>query len=377
MTRLTALTKIRDGFDELIALENPSEPAIPPTDPVEPEPTDPVDPVDPVEPAVVPTPIADKAALWAATQAAKGGEVFMLAPGVWSGILIRDAKGCTIRGQAGAILHDVTVQGGSDLVFEDLECAVEQGGSGDPLKFTSVAGLTLRGLYVHAEGDDPAKWVSGCTIRKCLDLKVVDCRWDRLANAVQYLDNDRVKFAGNRFTNIRMDGIRGGGNSNVLIEQNHFTDFRPLTGRPGIADDHADAIQVWTSNTTKSAENILIRDNVVVQGAGGKAQGIFVTMQTSHRYKNVEVAENLIIGGLTNAIMVTGADGVKVTGNVVAAVGDKTWIRLENVTSLTLTGNQSTDYYKKAPVEIAAETGNTKLPAVTDGGASLLAGWAS
>lgn len=368
MNKLEALSMIRDGVVALIAIETPAvEPEVPPVDPpVEPPPVT-------TDPPVAPTLIADKAALWTATQAAKGGEVLLLAPGEWTGVLIRDAVGVTVRGQPGAVLKDVTVQGGSDLVFEDIECAVEQGGSGDPLKFTSVAGLTLRRLYVHAEGDDPTMWVSGATIRKCSDVEVVDCRWDRLANAVQYLDNDRVRFAGSRFTNIRMDGIRGGGNSNVLIEQNHFSDFRPMTGRPGIGDDHGDAIQIWTSNTTKSAENILIRDNLVAQGEGGAVQGIFVTMQTSHRYKNVEVVDNLIIGGLFNAIMVTGADGVTIARNTVASIGAKTWIRMENLTGVTLTDNDAADYYKKAPMEIATEANNTKLAVVSDGGAALLA----
>jgi hypothetical protein len=376
MNKLEALSMIRDGVDALIALETPQvEPAPVDPAPVDPAPVDPVPvPVDPVTPAIPPpTLIADKDALWKASQAAKGGEVFLLAPGVWSGILIRGVKGATFRGQPGVIIKDLNVQGSGDLTFEDLECFVEQGGTGDPLKFTSVAGLTLRGLYVHSEGDDPAKWVSGCTIRNCTDVAVLDGRWDRLANAVQYLDNDRIQFADNRFTNIRMDGIRGGGNSNVVIERNHFTDFRPLTGRKGFEDDHGDAIQVWTSNTTKSAENIQIRDNVVVQGEGGAVQGIFATMQTSHRYKNVEISDNLIIGGLTNAIMVTGADGVLIARNAVAAVGAKSWIRLENLTGLALTDNQSTDYYKAGKVEVVAEANNTKLPAVIDGGAALLA----
>jgi hypothetical protein len=370
MNKLEALISIRDGVAALIALETPRvEPA--PVDPVVPAPEVPVEPPPP--PASDAILIADKDALWKASQAAKGGEVFLLAPGVWSGILIRGVNGATFRGQPGVIIKDLNVQTSSDLTFEDLECFVEQGGTGDPLKFTSVAGLTLRGLYVRSEGDDPANWVSGCTIRNCTDVTVIDSRWDRLANAVQYLDNERVRFAGNRFTNIRMDGIRGGGNSNVVIERNHFTDFRPLTGRKGIEDDHPDAIQVWTSNTTKSAENIQIRDNVVVQGEGGAAQGIFVTMQTSHRYKNVEISDNLIIGGLTNAITVMGADGAVIADNIVAAVGAKTWIRMENLTGLALTDNQSTDYYKAGRVEVVAEANNTKLPAVIDGGAALLA----
>lgn len=374
MDKIEALSMIRDGVVALIALESTEAgPETPPVDPpVEP-------PVDPPEPPVDPEPvpenvvtIADKDALWKASQAAKGGEIFLLAPGVWTGILIRGVKGATFRGQPGVIIKDLNVQTSSNLIFEDLECFVEQGGTGDPLKFTSVAGLTLRGLYVHSEGDGPDKWVSGCTIRNCTDVEVVDGRWDRLANAVQYLDNDRVHFAGNRFTNIRMDGIRGGGNSNVVIERNAFTDFRPLSGRPGIEDDHGDAIQVWTSNTTKSAENILIRENIVVQGEGGRVQGIFVTMQTGHRYKKVEITDNLIIGGLTNAIMVTGADDVVIVRNGVAAIGPKSWIRMENLTELTLTDNQSTDYYKAGVVTVAKDENNSKVPAVTDGGAEKI-----
>lgn len=362
MNRLTALTMIRDGFAALVEMETAAEPPAASLPPVIEEPAP--------DPVIL---VADKAQLWAATQAAKGGEVFRLAPGVWSGVLIRDVRGVTIVGQPGAVLTDINIQGGGDLTLQDIECAVAPGGSGDPLKVSKVEGLTLRGLDIHGAGDDPLGWASAMTIRNCQGVVVENCRWDRLANAVQYLDNVGVRFSRNRFTNIRMDGIRGGGNSHVLIEANRFADFRPMTGRPGIGDDHGDAIQIWTSNTTASAEEIVVRDNIVVQGEGGRVQGIFVTMQTSHRYKAVEVTDNLVIGGLTNAITVAGADGVLIARNTVAAVKDKTWIRMSDLTGLTLTDNKANDYTKLGTVQVALESGNTKLPVVSDGGAGLLA----
>jgi hypothetical protein len=46
------------------------------------------------------------------------------------------------------------------------------------------------------------------------------------------LDNNGLKVANNYFHDLRTDGVRGGGNSNLLVTQNTFTDFHPGSGRP-------------------------------------------------------------------------------------------------------------------------------------------------
>ena len=107
-------------------------------------------------------------------------------------------------------------------------------------------------------------------IRDSSDITVTNSEFTHARYAVSMLDNSGVTISGNYFHDLRTDGVRGGGNSNVVISDNFFTNFRPAEG------DHADAIQFWTTNTTTSAENIRITGNVIVRGEGGATQGIFM-----------------------------------------------------------------------------------------------------
>lgn len=360
MTRPEALALIRAGLESLEAIEVPAIPEMP---------------AEPPPPVFVPTVIiTERDQLWNTVKAAKSGDVIALATGVYSDLKLQKFRFdgtvtiTSLDKTKPALLTDINVQDCAGLVFTDLELLVEPERGSEPFKFTRCERLTLTALSVHGSLDgDSSNDTSGMNIRSSSDVLMMNCRFVQLANGVTQLDNSRIRFAENIFFQIRMDAIRGGGSSDLLIEDNWFSDFQPLKA------DHGDAVQVWTTNTSKSAERITIRRNVVVQGQGGAVQGIFVTMQTSHRYQVVEITDNLIIGGLTNAITVAGADGVTIERNVVAAVGAKTWIRMANLTGLSLNDNQATSYTKIGMVEITAEANNTKLPAVADGGSALLA----
>lgn len=361
MTRLEALHLIRNGVAGLITLEvmGMSSTAGAAPAPSRSRPT---------------VTVSGRDELWNAVKAARPGSTIALAPGVHSDLKLQNFKfsgevTITSADRAKpAQLTDIMVRGCDGLTFRDLELVVDKARGSEPFKWMNCARVTLDRLHIHGSLDgDSSNDTAGMNVRSSSDVLVTNCRFEQLANAITQLDNQRIRLADNYFYQIRMDGIRGGGSSDVIIEDNFFTEFQPLKG------DHGDAVQVWTTNTTQSAERILIRRNVVVQGKGGAVQGIFVTMQKPHRYQHVEITDNLIIGGLTNGITVAGADGVKITDNVVAAVGLKTWIRMENLTGLTLTGNRSNSYYKAGLMEIATEAKNTKLPPVKDQGVALLA----
>ncbi|PND70702.1 calcium-binding protein, partial [Escherichia coli] len=66
------------------------------------------------------------------------------------------------------------------------------------------------------------------------------------------LDSVGVTVRGNYFHDLRSDGVRGGGVSDIVVSDNLFTNFRPAFG------DHPDAIQFWTLNQPNSASAITI-----------------------------------------------------------------------------------------------------------------------
>lgn len=321
--------------------------------------------------------VSNSTELYRAINTAKAGDTIQLESGVYSNVQIRGIKidgGVTITSkdpEKPAVLTDLDVRDSSGLNFSKLEFSIEYARGTDPMKVLNSKDIHFNDINVHGSVDGIAtNDTSAMQIRNSSDVTVENSEFHNLANGVTHLDSNGVQFSGNYFHDIRMDAIRGGGTSNLTVENNYFTNFRPAAG------DHGDAIQVWNSNTTTAAQNIVIRENVIVQGEGGAVQGIFVTAQISKLlYQNVQVADNLIVGGLTNAITVNGADGVKIDGNVVAAVGSKIWIRMTDITNVTLTDNVSTDYYKAGVFVAVEQTNNTKVPVQTDGGLSLLKQW--
>jgi hypothetical protein len=152
------------------------------------------------------------------------------------------------------------------------------------------------------------------------------------------LDSQDVAVADNRFHDIRTDGVRGGGSSNVQIKDNFFTDFYPAKG------DHPDAIQLWETALNPNAHDIVISGNVIVRGDGGLMQGVFLRGPDG-TFDRVMVNDNTVVGGMTNGIYVDGAANVEVSHNVVAGYsGAKSWIRLENTSNARVMDNDATHY---------------------------------
>lgn len=321
--------------------------------------------------------VASSTELYQALSTAKSGDTILLQSGTYSGAQLRGIKidgDVTITSKDPgnpAVFTNLEVRDSSGLNFSKLEFSIEDGKGSNPMLVINSKDIHFDGINVHGSLDnDPSNDTSAMLVRNSSDVSITNSEFQQLANGVTHLDSNGVLFSGNYFHDIRMDAIRGGGTSNLTVEKNYFTNFRPQPG------DHGDAVQVWNTNTTTSAHDILIRENIIVQGEGGKVQGIFVTAQNPElQYGNVEISDNIVIGGLTNGITVAGANGVKIDGNLVAAVGDKTWIRMTDVTKITLTDNTSTSYYKAGVYEASTETNNIKIPAQSDGGLSLLKAW--
>lgn len=315
--------------------------------------------------------------LLSSLKVAQSGDTILLAAGTYSNVTIRDLKleGVTIASQneaSPAVFTDLSIRGSEGLSFKGVEFFAEYAKGSDRFLVYGSRDIHFDDVNVHGSIDgNPQNDTSAMTIRNSENVSVRNSEFHELANAVTHLDSNGVTFEGNYFHDLRMDGIRGGGTSNLSIVNNYFTDFYPIPG------DHPDAIQVWNTNTSVSARDILIAGNVVMRGEGEPAQGIFVKAEQSGLpYYGLKITDNIVVGSLYNGIYVRGGVGVSMEGNTVAGYGGmNSWIRLENIDGIDISNNAATDYQKDVNVVGKASVNNIKIDVPTDAGEALLKAW--
>jgi len=285
--------------------------------------------------------------LLSAVSSASSGDTISLASGTYSGVNFNNinfSSNVTITSadpSNPAVLTSLMVRNSSGLTFSNLEFSEL-----DPTKlfgFTveGSSNIVLNNLDVHGiVGLGSAEASSPLLIRSSTNVTVTNSNFHDSEFGINLLNDTGLTISNNNFHDIRTDGIRGGGNSNVLISQNTFTDFHPAVG------DHADAIQFWTSNTTTSASNITIDSNLFARGTGDPIQGIFMRDEVGNLpYHNVTITNNEILGGLYNGISILGVGSGSVTGNTVVGYPDqKSWITAWESSALSFANNTATTF---------------------------------
>lgn len=285
--------------------------------------------------------------LVAALKVAKGGEVIRLAPGSYSGFTVSNLK----FPQPVTVLADSALVQGKTTVYgcENL----------------AIAGVRFSG--------DPDRDSDCLLIRESRHVAVRGCEFQGALCGIGHLNNRDLRFEGNRFSNLRSDGIRGGGSSRVQIIGNHFASFHPRTRADG-RGDHPDAIQFWTSNTKTSAEDILIQGNLIERGEGKTVQGIFVGDESGGElpFVRVRILENVVIGGAWNGIAIGGGIDVEVVRNVCLAFPDEGCrVRVQNVSEGIVSDNQASDFVLVNLQKVKLSR-NKKVAAVRDQGAAFM-----
>lgn len=326
------------------------------------------------------TAVATTYELASAISAAKGGDTILLAPGSYSALALSNlhfATPITIASQdqsQQAILSGLTVNKSSGIKFENLE--IEFGGAAAAAAVT-VAGsqnVEFSRLHVHGSLDgDPRNDGNGLLLRDSANIVLSNSEFEQLTTAVSHLNVNSLVVINSRFHDLRMDGIRGGGSSNVVISGNSFRDFHTANG------DHPDAIQFWTVNTTSSARNILIENNEFHRGDGDVAQGIFIQDSgNTLPYLELVVRGNLISGGMYNGIYVQGVRGAKIEDNIVQGFMDmKSYIRLISAHDVELSGNLANVYLVAADSTGIVQSKNAVVGLASDSGATITAFWES
>ena len=321
------------------------------------------------------TTVSTSSALNAALKAAHAGDTIQLASGTYSGIVANNldfTTDVTITSKdvnAPAVITGLSMSGSSGINFSNLEFSAQT--VGNPFIVASSQDIHFDHLDVHGSLDGNAQDDSGAfVIRSSSDVSITDSEFQQLHTAIAHLDDSHINFSGNSFHDIGMDAIRGGGSSYVTISGNTFRDFYPKDG------EHPDVIQFWTVNTTASAHDITVSDNLFIRGAGSVAQGVFFGNEAHLPYQHVVISGNYILGGMYNGIIVSQASDVTVKGNVIAGFSDmKSWIRLDGVNGATISGDQANQISLTSTDTNIVQSGNTIIPLLTDAGAALYSKW--
>ncbi|MEZ5654600.1 MAG: right-handed parallel beta-helix repeat-containing protein [Sphingobium sp.] len=313
-----------------------------------------------------------------AVSSARDGDVIKLAPGTYSNILIKNASfnsGITITSadpNNPAVLTDLTVRASSGLTFSSLDL-YNRYDQNLAFQFMGSSKLVLDNLNVYGSGNSASAMNAQLMIiRESSNIVVQNSDFGFGWHGLNLFNTTSANVVNNFFHDLRTDGVRGGGNSNLLIKGNAFTDFYP------IGNDHPDAIQLWTTNTSGSAANITIEGNVVFRGNGGPTQGVFVRdVGGSLPFQNMVVTNNLIAGGIFNGIALSGVQNGYLTNNIVQGYTDqRSGIQMQNSSNVIVSGNEASRYFGGL-YGLEGQNGNVLIPEGTDGGVAIVNHWLS
>ncbi len=256
--------------------------------------------------------VATSAELNTALSNANAGDTIILASGNYGSVTITADFSDTVTIQSadlgGAVFESLKLTGATNVTIDGVHVdGVGDGGAGG--SFVKISdgsqGITLTnmeingsvdGVYTGAYGvhvDDSSdvtlnnNYIHDVKIGMLLngseDVSVVD-------NALDYLGNDGIKFAG-------IDGL--------LLEGNiEYGNVFPEAG------DHVDFIQGQGADST----DIEIRNNILLAGNVNNIQGISLF---DVNYTNVLIEGNVIYSGQTRGITVEFGDNVTVINNTV------------------------------------------------------------
>jgi nitrous oxidase accessory protein NosD len=270
-------------------------------------------------------PAGDARALDAALARAAPGDRIVLASGAYGDLVVgprRDAGMVTIAAadaSAPPVFRSIFLRDAEGVTLEGL--TVLHGPSSEPLSDRAVeirrsADIRLEGLRIaSAENGAPGDDATGLIIRDSRRVTVTGSRFTDVFRGTVIYDSDDVSVEGNSFARIGSDGVAARGSRDLTVAGNLFTDFTP-------ADPvkwHPDAIQLWSRGAPRANERIVIRGNVVLRGAGGATQGVFIkTPEIASR--DILIEGNRIEQSMGQGVFVQNGANVIIRSNSLAAI---------------------------------------------------------
>ena len=268
--------------------------------------------------------VATSAQLVAAIATVKGGETILLAAGDYGTVNIKSkimTSDVTIKSADAthdAVFANIRIDKSSGFVFNDVDVHRPlAAGEKDFVQAAYVSGSSHIGFVGvdftgsmdgNAGNDGVALRIDGGT-----DIVVADSTFEQWNNAAVFSQLDRLTVVGNSVTAVR-EGFDFVAVHDITIAQNKFTAFSQN------ATDHADAIQFWNTGANEASSHVAIRDNVMLFGASGGVQGIFIRAENpAFRYSDFTIENNLYNGDARHGITMGGTDGGVIRGNTVTS----------------------------------------------------------
>lgn len=249
------------------------------------------------------------AAAVTAARAAKPGDVVNVTAG--NGTLDLSnlqvpAPGVTLITSAKVVFDRILLSGTQGVTLRGFEVAGTPSWMSDIYAIT-CARITLDSLHVHSS--DGTISGAGFMARDCSDVTVSNSEFEHVGLGGSIINTPRAVISGNSFHDIG-EGVDLATANNAKVINNTLHDFFPDPGA------HPDAIQLWDTANTGAAGN-LVQGNIIYQGAGGKAQGIFAESQ-----QNLQIIGNGMAGTMYNGISLSTTTTALIQGNFVTGYPD-------------------------------------------------------
>ncbi|MBC9032797.1 right-handed parallel beta-helix repeat-containing protein [Sphingomonas sp. JC676] len=293
--------------------------------------------------------VKNQTELDAALNGAKGGETIKLAAGTYSNVTLTNrnfASNITITSvdvKNPATVQRVALNSASNVTFQGLTLGRQI--SPPEAEYTQLhnvnksSNIVFDHVTITGGSGDASKSIGwGLFVRDSSNVTLTNSSFDHTSLALEVSNVTGMVVKDNTFSDNRRDGINFAAVTNVVIDGNFFTNMHPVNG------EHPDAIQFLTNGTTTASSNIVIKNNIIMQGSGEAIQGIFLNDEVGTLpYQNVDITNNLIyVNGQYNGISVTGGKNINIQQNTVVSRTDDAipaWIRLERVDGATVVGN--------------------------------------
>jgi len=323
-----------------------------------------------------------------ALASAHGGDTIQLAAGTYTQLNLSNlnfSSAVTITSVDSshpALLAGLKVNTSSGLTFTNVEMTTV--GADDAYYGFRISGsrnINFNQVNVHGDATQaPSTQLMGFYFSGSTGVSVTNSNLHDMNAAIVANNDIGLNISNNSFTNLSKGGVEMGGGSNIVINNNTFTNFYVGLGV------HADAIQAYTSSATTTASNVSITNNVITRGAGNAVQGIFIADNAGNQpYHNLTIANNSVLGGMWNSIFVAsdvtgtlnvsnntatswaGADpGAASSASSIPTTSFQAGLVLDGNFSgaqVTETGNTA-QYYLSNGVQVAAPAGNTQVSAI-------------
>ncbi len=329
--------------------------------------------------------VSTTAALESALSSAHAGDSILLAPGTYSGLSISNVNvaggSVTIASQNSAnpaVLTGLQVLTSSDLKFSGLDVIGSSTSVSYYANVSSSSNVSFSNMLFEGPSPTALNDPGGLSLWHSSGISVTNSTFEQLGGtnnsgaAMSIVGDNHDTVTGDTFFNLGCDGIDvDGGTSYINISNNTFTDFFYGAGY------HAQAIHVWDGNSTSSANDITISDNISTRGAGLPAQGIFIEDDNNGTtpFLNLTISGNTVVGSLGQGIALGGGSGdpdattgVLVTGNTVRGYTDiSAQLSVANSVNATVTNNSVTwlNYVNGIADSGLTQSGNTILSTIT------------